>query len=961
MLALRRARHCCPAEGIVIAVSVERLMNADEVARKRCANVLRARVDMAYRAFGQRVPVYVVVTQCDRLAGFEDFVCDSTEPALDRPLGVVFPASSDVGSEAWSAFFARGFEALVSQARRQSIERMPVRADSRRATQVYRFPSSLAELRVPLARFLEDAFASSPDLFESICLRGVNLTAVLSHGTPRAHRPGSSLSAAPPRERVCFMRGWQREVLLAERGLAHSRHVTPRRKSLRRQAAAALCVAFAVCASVALVCAYRYGAANANAAIRPAAELARVARAGIDVARPDTMLPVLDAARDLPCARAFDDLSGAWPKRVPLTREPHLEAQCRHAYRAALQATVLPYLLARTSAVLREGAGLPSAQYDALRLYLMLGHKAYYDRAAVYGWLAADAQHMALSAGERAAWLTHAAAWADVAASEPDAPLDEALIARARDRLRAQPEARRVFDEVVSALRNAGPAPLSVAEMAGPGAALVLYRANGGALSDGVFGGYTLGGARRYFALRDAAIARAQRESWVLGGVVAERPAARLTAEVDRLYAQGYIAAWDALLSDVALRPLPGADEGAAVATLLAGPQSPLSAYLLRAAKETTWAAGNADLPARTAPGRLEDVRRTVRRWLGGSAARAEQRGSLAGRFDEGSVALVERHFDALHRLVAIDAGGPSLLDQAQAQLKEVAVYLRAAAVARATGVSAPPDEPLMRLVREGGALPAPLGGMLQGLGEAGTAAVQSAERARIGERWRADVADFCHAAVDGRYPFVAQASVDSPPEDFARLFARGGLLDTFFQTNLQRYADTTTTPWRWRAKIAPPGMSAASLAAFERAAEIRRAFFPEQGKTMNVRFTLARQDMEAGLTSFALTLGGRTLSFARGASATTAFDWPDAGPAPVARIDYALATGEQPRPIEEHGAWSLFRLLDRGTLDALGPDRFRLTFALDGRRVLLDLAASSVVNPFALTALRSFRCPSRM
>jgi type VI secretion system protein ImpL len=80
-----------------------------------------------------------------------------------------------------------------------------------------------------------------------------------------------------------------------------------------------------------------------------------------------------------------------------------------------------------------------------------------------------------------------------------------------------------------------------------------------------------------------------------------------------------------------------------------------------------------------------------------------------------------------------------------------------------------------------------------------------------------------------------------------------------------------------------------------------------------------------------------------------------------VARIDYALAGDEPSLPLEEHGAWSLFRLLDRGRLDALGPDRFTLTFALDGRPVVLDLAASSVVNPFSLSALRSFRCPSRM
>jgi type VI secretion system protein ImpL len=680
------------------------------------------------------------------------------------------------------------------------------------------------------------------------------------------------------------------------------------------------------------------------------------------------MLPVLEAARALPCAQQPEGLGGRWLEHLTLVREPHWGAACRDAYRAALQATVLPYLLARTAAALHEGNGSPSSQYDALRVYLMLGDKAHYDRAVVYAWLSADVQRAAgstLSPSERLAWLAHAAVWADAAASEPDAPLDAALVAQARTRLRVQPEAQRVFDDVMRALKAPALAPLSVADMAGPGAALVFYRRSGGALSEGVSGAYTLEGARRYFALRDAALARARQESWVLGPATGGPPPARVAAEVDRLYVEGYLAAWDALFADVALRPLPATGDGAAVVKLLASPPSPLRAYLLRAAKETTWGVASPDAAAavvKSTSSWFDRAGRSLRQWFGASASTPAKAPPLFGQFDDESAARLDRHFDALHRLVASGgAAEPSLLDQAQAQLKEVAVYLQAAGLARASGLAAPPDDALTRLVRDAATLPAPLGGMLEGLGEAGAAAAQSAERARIDERWQADAAGFCHAAVDGRYPFVANAAVDTTLDDFARLFAPGGLLDAFFQANLKPYVDTSTTPWTWRATLAPPGMSMASLRAFERAARIRQAFFPEQGRTMDVRFTLTGQDSDTALTSFALAFGGQTLNLTHDTRLTKAFQWPDGGAAPVARIDYAVADGGDPQHIEDRGVWSLFRLLDRGTLDALGPDRFTLTFALGGHSVALDLAASSVVNPFAMPALRSFRCPSRM
>jgi len=39
-------------------------------------------------------------------------------------------------------------------------------------------------------------------------------------------------------------------------------------------------------------------------------------------------------------------------------------------------------------------------------------------------------------------------------------------------------------------------------------------------------------------------------------------------------------------------------------------------------------------------------------------------------------------------------------------------------------------------------------------------------------------------------------------------------------------------------------------------------------------------------------------------------------------------------------------------------PERFRVTFAVDGRRAMYDLTTGSVQNPFRLRELREFRCP---
>jgi len=100
-------------------------------------------------------------------------------------------------------------------------------------------------------------------------------------------------------------------------------------------------------------------------------------------------------------------------------------------------------------------------------------------------------------------------------------------------------------------------------------------------------------------------------------------------------------------------------------------------------------------------------------------------------------------------------------------------------------------------------------------------------------------------------------------------------------------------------------------------------------------------------------------LDYAHDPPRATRFQWPDRAGTAAARIEFAPASADGRHGFEMQGAWALFRLMDLGRIETRAADRFVLTFALDGRDVVLDLAASSVVNPFAAPALHAFRCPS--
>ena len=76
-----------------------------------------------------------------------------------------------------------------------------------------------------------------------------------------------------------------------------------------------------------------------------------------------------------------------------------------------------------------------------------------------------------------------------------------------------------------------------------------------------------------------------------------------------------------------------------------------------------------------------------------------------------------------------------------------------------------------------------------------------------------------------------------------------------------------------------------------------------------------------------------------------------------------ALPAGGGPATvIENNGPWALLRLMDAAHVASTGqPDKFRVTFAAPAGNAVFELDAASVRNPFSVTALRAFRCPSQL
>jgi type VI secretion system protein ImpL len=243
---------------------------------------------------------------------------------------------------------------------------------------------------------------------------------------------------------------------------------------------------------------------------------------------------------------------------------------------------------------------------------------------------------------------------------------------------------------------------------------------------------------------------------------------------------------------------------------------------------------------------------------------------------------------------------------------------------------------------------------------------VDEAMRTLIGEEKKnirgalaALVTQPCMKAIDGRYPFVRTSSTDVTTTDFNRMFAAGGVIDDFFQKNLAPYIDTTVRPWRARqlgqAVLDLPNRT---LEQFQRAQTIRNALFAG-GPAMALRLEFKPVEMDTTITQFILDVDGQLVKYNHGPQIPVTVQWP--GPRGSMQVRLQLSppiAGRSSGQVFE-GPWALFKMLDGAKIESANqPEKFLLTFDIDGRKARFEVLANSVENPFRLEALANFQCP---
>jgi type VI secretion system protein ImpL len=977
---LKKSRPRQPINGVLVAISIEDILTMSRQELAVHAEAIRMRLLELHQRLKVSFPVYALFTKTDLVAGFTEYFSYLNEAGRRQVWGATFQTADknknligDIPNE---------FDLLLERLSEETLDRLQDEPAPQHRVQLFGFAAQMARLKSQIYDFLNQIF--EPTRYHvNASLRGFYFTSGTQQGTPIDQLIGSlartfgaeevSAGAYHGSGKSFFLTNLITKVIIGEADWVSTDRRAVRRALIFKAAALSLIGLLAIGLGVAWLTSYKKNSDLIEQAVKIDGEYAA---AGSTLIKQtliadhdlDKILPLLHRLRNAPVGYATRDAKVPLSQRYGLSQHARLLSSSDAAYHTALERMFRPRLLYRLEEELNAKLSDPAFVYEALKVYLMLGGQHPPDRELVKSWMQRDwANNLypgASNAEGRRLLEDHLAAMFDLETEQPPlVELDGRLIQEAQNSLARLSVAQQAYEFLKSEARTSTAGDWVVTRKGGPDVSVVFESTAGKPLdSIRVPAFFTYNGFQQMFIAKLAGLSeRMKRDRWVLGEAGQQTAVGQqydaLAGDLLNVYSNDFVTTWRAALGSLRLKKLMADKPRYEALRALSAPTSPLR-QILESIRDETALTKERPKPA-NAP-------------TATPATPALSTPALFNTQDGSPGARIESQFKPFHSVLEGDSTRRPI-DSIIANLNDIAQNLTLIVenpqmTAQAT---ASLQTQVAALRNNAARMPPPFSDMLRGAAAEFEGSIAASTAGQLLQSLRDQVTPFCQQTISNRYPFVRGGSQEVPLGDFAKLFSPNGIIDKFFTQYLAPYADTSRPDWAWR-KDSPVGrsLSADTLKQFQTASYIRDAFFQTGGSMPTVSLAIKPPGSAGPGVDVKTEIGGTIITspgspgLASGfgapppppqSSGPTTVQWP--GPSTRTAISVSNETGP-PSVLERTGPWSLFRMLEAGSLSAKG-DTASANFIVAGRELNYQISTGSVRNPLNLAILRDFRCPS--
>lgn len=958
-LVQKRARQ--PLNGLILTLDLPELLTAGKRQREALLQTLRSRLQDVRQHLHCQLPVYVVLTKLDLLAGFSPLFTSLDKAGRDAILGVTFTHRAHENDD-WrtelNAFWQTWGEQL-----NQALPDLMLAQNHHRSA-LFSFVRQMQGVNDTLSALL-DSLLDGENM--DVMLRGVYLTSSLQRGqvddifmqsAASQYRLGNSPQVAWPLVDTTpyFTRNLFPQALLAEPNLSGENSVwlgNARRRMMIFTAGSAVLIVLAAGGW------HHYYNSNWNAGVR----VLEQARTFMDVPPPqgidddgNLQLPLLNPVRDATLAY------GDWGDRSRLADLGLYQGRRIGPYveQTYLQLLEQRYLPALTNGLIKDLATAPQnseQKLAVLRVLRMLEDKSGRNNEVVKQYMARrwserfygqrDIQAQLMAHLDYA--LQHTDWHAQRQAGEGDAisrwtPYNGPVVS-AQKELSKLPVYQRVYQSLKTRAQGVLPADLNLRDQIGPTFDQVFISGDDDKLVVPQL--LTRHGLQSYFVTqRDELVALTAMDSWVLNLARSVKYSDADRAEIQRQlteqYFGDYTATWRAGMDNLNVRDYESVAElTGALEQIISGDQ-PLQ-RALTALRDSTHAI--------VLPDKLDDK------------AREEARSAP----DYLLLARLGHEFAPENSTLDAQKDKDSAMQAVYQQLTELHRYLLAIQNAPAPGKSAlkavqlrldqNSSDPIFATRQMAKTLPAPLNRWVGKLADQAWHVVMVEAVHYMEVDWRDSVVKPFREQLADNYPFNPRSSQDASLDAFERFFKPGGVLDTFYTQNLKLFVEGGAEVNGDDAVVIREDV----LQQLERAQNIRDIFFSRQNG-LGTQFAVETVSLSGNKRRSVLNLDGQLVDYSQGRNYTAHLVWPNnMREGNESKLTLIGLSGSAPRSISFSGPWAQFRLFGAGQLTGVQDGTFSVRFNVDGGAMVYRVHTDTEDNPFSGGLFSQFRLPDTL
>ena len=896
-------KHRQRIQGIIVTISVADLLQLSKIEQKTQAQQIRTRLqELSLLKFKRPIPIHIMLTKADMLAGFVEFFDDLGREEHTQPLGIIFtPTTTSLVDS-----FLQEFDALLKRLHHRVIWRLHQERNLNKRTLIHDFPLQMALLKEQLAAQLH--LIADPSFYtDKFYLAGLYFVSSQQQGTPidgllrniNLSFPITSALVAysPPTSHSFFTETILKSIL---RQAAPKPAVKINQQKLPLVLLTLLTV-FSLGSSFYLFKWQYQPYKQAQLALQHYQSL--VPAGHTDLAQVVTNLTALQQS-----LTALQHIHS--PAFIDFTAHRTLAEKIQKTYQQHLSNDFMPSLFASVEGQLHNNTlREPNQLYATLMLYLMLADPEHRNLPFIDNWFKNYWQQTYKTNPQVLLQHLHIAL-AQKTLTMP--ALNTALVAQAREVLNTIPYPMLAYTMlqnqhagIVQTFSQMSNIPNSVLQQVF------------GSIPPAVPSVYTAGFFKNIYQQEIPALEQTLANSnWVLGNSMVSswwtRSANQLIPTIRNLYIQDYANWWLGYLRK--LQPQKPNDMIQLNTQLTA-----LSGHTI----ERLWQTLNNNVNFNDMP----EVQALLHKELPILSIPGLQQ-----------IQYQTNHLQAIIYTLVNDDNYPE------------AVFNFAKARMRHTD----PADPMVNLRNLALQTPPAVQTWLTTIVDNTWSLLLLTTQKHIDNIWQATVMPFYNNYIVQRYPLYKPSQQNIALRDFAHFFGPRGVLDDFFFSMLKPFVDTTQARWQWRMQEGQfLKLPNEVILQFERAGIIRKMFFDEN-EQLQVTYALLPTDIDPAIKHIALNIDGQKTNIP--GDKPSDLQWPGTANNNIAQLFYE---GEQSGSLSANGPWALFRLLDNAQLKPSQDIRhFEVSFNLAGSKANFDLVAARLINPFIPGILDQFHCP---